>query len=71
MTIVLSKLKQQTEPAVAELPGRELNHLETAKPVKRILDQSTGEVVGWLYQWNTGGLAPMWKDGACKDYIIE
>jgi hypothetical protein len=33
-----------------------------AKPVKRIIDKKTREVVGWLYQWNTGHLVPMWKD---------
>ena len=26
-----------------------------AKAIERILDAKTREVVGWLYQWNTGG----------------
>lgn len=42
------------------MPRKEKKH---AKPIKRILDRKTRELVGWLYQWNTGHLAPMWKDG--------
>ena len=40
-----------------------------AEPIKRILDAKTREVVGWLYQWNTGALAPMWKDGRKTNVI--
>jgi len=40
-----------------------------AKPKKRILDAKTHELVGWLYQWNTGTLVPMWKDGRKRNVI--
>ncbi|UUV08686.1 hypothetical protein [Ruegeria sp. YS9] len=42
-----------------------------AEPIKRILDRSTGEVVGWLYEWNTGSQVPMWKDGRKTDVVYE
>lgn len=42
-----------------------------AKAIRRILDARTKEVVGWLYQWNTGALAPRWKDKPVKDVIYE
>ena len=42
-----------------------------AKPIKRILDRKTLEVVGWLYEWNTGELLPMWKSEAHKDFIYD
>jgi len=32
-----------------------------ATPIRRILDRETGKLVGWLYEWNTGALVPMWK----------
>ncbi len=42
-----------------------------AEPIKRILDKKTRQVVGWLYQWNTGELVPSWKDGRKSDVIYE
>lgn len=42
---------------------------EQARPVKRVLDRNSQEVVGWLYEWNTGHLAVMWKDGKREDVI--
>lgn len=42
-----------------------------AKAVGRILDAKTREVVGWLYQWNTGELVPRWKNGPVEDVIYE
>lgn len=42
-----------------------------AEPIKRILDRTTREVVGWLYEWNTGSQVPMWKDGRKSDVIYE
>lgn len=32
-----------------------------AHAIERILDRETGEIVGWLYLWNTGELVPRWK----------
>jgi hypothetical protein len=37
--------------------------------VKQILARETGEVVGWLYEWNTGERVPMWKSGAYQNVI--
>lgn len=42
-----------------------------AEPIKRILDRATREVVGWLYEWNTGSQVPMWKNGRKTDVIYE
>lgn len=42
-----------------------------AKAIRRILDAKTRKVVGWLYQWNTGTLAPRWKDGPVADVVYE
>lgn len=40
-----------------------------AKAIKRILDVRTREIVGWLYEWNTGEILPRWKDG-CREKVI-
>ncbi|SFQ68456.1 hypothetical protein SAMN05421853_1214 [Roseivivax halotolerans] len=42
-----------------------------AKAIKRILDATTREVVGWLYEWNTGEQLPRWKDGRRENVIYE
>ena len=39
--------------------------------VKRILDRQTGELVGWLYEWNTGELVPRWKAKAQTDIVYD
>ena len=43
----------------------------SAQPIKKILDQDTGELVGWLYAWNTGEREPMWCDGAKTNVRYE
>lgn len=40
-----------------------------AHAVNRILDRETGELVGWLYKWNTGELVSRWKDDAKSDVV--
>ena len=40
-----------------------------AQAVKRIHDRQSGELVGWLYEWNTGELVPRWKTEARSDVI--
>ncbi len=42
-----------------------------ARAIKRILDKQSREVVGWLYEWNTGEQEPMWKSERCQDIIYE
>ena len=42
-----------------------------ARAVKRILDRQSGEVVGWLYEWNTGEFVPRWKAEARTDVVYE
>jgi hypothetical protein len=42
-----------------------------AKPIKRILDRQSREVVGWLYEWDTGEFVPMWKRGQHEDVVYE
>ncbi len=48
-----------------------LSQREQACPIKRVLDADSRQVVGWLYQWNTGQLALMWKDERCKNVVYE
>ncbi|SFH28499.1 hypothetical protein SAMN04488020_109113 [Palleronia marisminoris] len=40
-----------------------------ARAIKRVLDSKSREIVGWLYEWNTGQIAVMWKDEPCEDVI--
>ena len=42
-----------------------------AHAVNRILDRETGELVGWLYKWNTGELVPRWKAGEKSAVIYD
>lgn len=42
-----------------------------AQAVKRILDPETRELVGWLYQWNTGELSTRWKSKPCKHVVYD
>ncbi len=55
----------QREPASTTRRRRQ------ARPVKRIIDKKTRQVVGWLYQWDSGHLAPMWKAGRCENVVYE
>jgi len=48
-----------------------LSEREQAHPIKRVLDQRSREVVGWLYKWNTGHIAIMWKGERCDNVIYE
>jgi hypothetical protein len=42
-----------------------------AHAVSRILDRETGELVGWLYEWNTGEVVPRWIDKAKSDVVYD
>ena len=50
--------------------GKEPKRLH-AKAIKRILDRETGDLVGWLYEWNTGERVPRWKAKAHKDIVYD
>ena len=54
----------------SHLPGAEAKRVH-ARAVKRIFDKETGELVGWLYEWNTGSLVPRWKSEARKDVVYD
>ena len=54
----------------SHLPGAEPKRVH-ARAVKRIFDRETGELVGWLYEWNTGSLVPRWKSEAREDVVYE
>lgn len=55
------------EEAEVRVPARR----EQAHAIQRVLDRETREIVGWLYEWNTGQLTIMWKDGRRDDVIYE
>ena len=42
-----------------------------ARAIGRILDRDSGEVVGWLYEWNTGERAQLWRSGKRGDVVYE
>lgn len=44
---------------------------EEARPVQCILDRETRQLVGWLYEWNTGERMAMWKNGKREDVVYE
>lgn len=46
---------------------REVESRQSAAPVQRIINRDTGELVGWLYEWNTGKLVPMWTGNPCDN----
>ncbi len=54
----------------SHLPGAEPKRVH-ARAVKRIFDRQSGELAGWLYEWNTGSLVPRWKSEACDDVVYE
>lgn len=43
-----------------KMPAKRMKR-EQARAVARVRDRDTGEVVGYLYEWNTGQLDVMWK----------
>ncbi|MBK0328767.1 hypothetical protein I5535_15865 [Rhodobacteraceae bacterium F11138] len=42
-----------------------------ARAIGRILDRQTREIVGWVYEWNTGERAHLWKNGEREDVVFE
>lgn len=44
--------------------GMTLEPRLTGRPIMRILCSRTGEIVGYLYQWNNGDLQPAWLQEA-------
>lgn len=47
-----------------------VSKLETV-PIKRILDRKSLNVVGLLYEWNTGEIIPMWKNGWRENVVLN
>lgn len=47
------------------------NKRTQARAVKRIFDKSSRELVGWLYEWNTGEVVPRWQREAFEDVYYE
>lgn len=66
-TVVLSVPSRQRNKRIARDEPQRLH----AHAVKRILNRQTGEVVGWLYEWNTGEHVPRWKNEAQKDIVYD
>lgn len=42
-----------------------------ARAVKRIFDKTSGDLVGWLYEWNTGEIVPRWKSKVHKNVYYD
>jgi len=42
-----------------------------ARAVKRIFDKTSGDLVGWLYEWNTGEIVPRWKSEVYDDVFYD
>ena len=62
-----SKRKNETKGA----SKRRRTVREEARPVHRILDRETRQLVGWLYEWNTGERMAMWKAGKREDVVYD
>ena len=43
----------------------------TGEPIMHILCKKTGNLVGYLYQWNNGDLQPAWFDGEVQDVLYK
>lgn len=40
------------------------------KAVARILDAQTRNIVGYLYEWNTGARTPKWNDDIVREDVV-
>lgn len=43
----------------------------TGTPIMRILCKFSGELVGYLYEWDNGDLQPAWFDGEVQGVVYE
>jgi hypothetical protein len=43
----------------------------TGEAIMRILCKNTGNLVGYLYQWNNGDLQPAWLNNAIAEVRYE
>ncbi|WP_306006447.1 hypothetical protein [Aquicoccus porphyridii] len=43
----------------------------TGTPIMRILSKNSGELVGYLYEWDNGDLQPAWFDGEVQGVLYE
>jgi len=62
----------QATPVTRDEPkgrDRATDRRKHATPIRRILDRESGKVVGWLYEWNTGALVPMWKSEPFENIV--
>jgi hypothetical protein len=71
VTTSIIKLSKPIEPIVSMPLDQGFGKRREAKPIKRILNRKTLECIGWLYEWNTGELLPMWTSEPCKDIIYD
>lgn len=53
--------------AASAIEGKRIH----ARAVCRIFDKKSGDLVGWLYEWNTGELVPRWKAQEFKDVFYD
>jgi len=65
----LTQTKKQRAKAV-ELNMTPKTRL-TGEPIMRILCKNTGNLVGYLYQWNNGDLQPAWLNNAMAEVRYE
>lgn len=54
-----------------ELLEHRVDHRLEARFVSLILDQKSHEIVGWLFEWNTGERMPMWKGEVHEDVVFR
>ncbi len=71
MRMGFSRCQKRGDIDVEQYPTSVCNRRLEARVIKWILDRKSREVVGWLYEWNTGEREKMWKDGICNDVIYE
>ena len=64
------ELRRTKGPSETDIGAQETKRLH-AEAINRMLDRDTGELVGWLYRWNTGALCPRWKTEPREHVIYD
>lgn len=67
--MVMGQLDQQKQFITNRVTTPEKR--EEAGAIRRIRDRDSNDIVGYLYEWNTGQMSVMWKGKPCRNVIYE
>jgi hypothetical protein len=71
VSTVVRIVGKATRPGASKDKMKVTEGQSEAHAIKRIFDCKTGELVGWLYQWNTGSHVPRWKSEIHTDIFYD